>query len=304
MTVTVFSHPACLQHNLGAEHPESPARLHAIFDQILISGLEYVLQHKDSSAATDEQLSLAHDKNYIADLKAQTPETGLVWLDDDTAMMSKSLQAARYAAGAAINAVDLVMQGYDQQAFCAIRPPGHHAEHARAMGFCLFNNIAVAASYALQHYKLQRVVIVDFDVHHGNGTEQIFHSDNRVLFCSSFEHPFYPFTDPQSTSHLLKIPLAGGSDGQLFQQFAQEQWLPAIEAFAPELILISAGFDAHYEDEMAHLKWREADYQWIATALKEMAQRHCDGRIVACLEGGYAGSALGRSVVAMLKAWL
>ena len=304
MTVTVFSHPACLQHNLGAEHPESPARLHAIFDQILSSGLEYVLQHKDSSAATDEQLALVHDKNYIADLKAQTPETGLVWLDDDTAMMSKSLQAARYAAGAAINAVDLVMQGYDQQAFCAIRPPGHHAEHARAMGFCLFNNIAVAASYALQHYKLQRVVIVDFDVHHGNGTEQIFHSDNRVLFCSSFEHPFYPFTDPQSTSHLLKIPLAGGSDGQLFRQFAQEQWLPAIEAFAPQLILISAGFDAHYEDEMAHLKWREADYQWIATALKEMAQRHCDGRIVACLEGGYAGSALGRSVVAMLKAWL
>ena len=163
MTVTVFSNPVCLKHNLGSDHPESPARLHAIFDQILSSGLEYVLQHKNSTAATDEQLALAHDKNYIATTQAQTPEQGLLWLDDDTAIMNQSLQAARYAAGAAINAVDLVMQGHDQQAFCAIRPPGHHAEHAKAMGFCLFNNIAVAAAYALAHYGLQRIVIVDFD---------------------------------------------------------------------------------------------------------------------------------------------
>lgn len=304
MTVTVFSHPACARHNLGADHPEAPARLHAIFDQILSSGLEYVLQHKDSTAASDAQLALAHDAAYVADVIAKQPSEGLVWLDDDTAIMNKSVTAARYAAGAAINAVDLVMQGRDQQAFCAIRPPGHHAERAQAMGFCLFNNIAVAAAYAMQQYGLQRLVIVDFDVHHGNGTEHIFKDDPRVLFCSSFEHPFYPFTEPGSSKNMLKMPLSGGSDGSLFRQLAEQQWLPAIEAFSPQLILISAGFDAHYEDEMAHLRWRESDYQWIASALKDLASRHCDGRIVACLEGGYALSALGRSVVAMLKAWL
>lgn len=304
MTVTVFSHAACSQHNLGVDHPEAPARLHAIFDQILSSGLEYVLQHKDSTPASDAQLALAHDAAYVADVIAKIPMQGLVWLDDDTAMMNKSVTAARYAAGAAINAVDLVMQGRDQQAFCAVRPPGHHAERSQAMGFCLFNNIAIAAVYAMQHYGLQRIVIVDFDVHHGNGTEQIFKDDHRVLFCSSFEHPFYPFTEPGSSDYMLKMPLNGGSDGSLFRQLAEQQWLPAIEAFSPQLILISAGFDAHYEDEMAHLRWRESDYQWIAAALKELASRHCDGRLVACLEGGYALSALGRSVVAMLKAWL
>ena len=304
MTVTIFSHPSCLRHDVGSDHPERPARLHAITDQLLSSGLEYVVQQRDASAATDDQLALAHDKAYIASVVAKQPEQGLVWLDDDTAMMNKSLTAARHAAGAVINAVDLVMQHSEQQAFCAIRPPGHHAESAQAMGFCIFNNIAVGAAYALQQYQLARIAIVDFDVHHGNGTEQIFRDDPRVLFCSSFEHPFYPYTDPTCTERILKMPLSGASHGSLFRQQFTEQWLQPIRQFAPQLIMVSAGFDAHGEDEMAHLKWHEADYQWIAEQLKELATDYCQGRIVACLEGGYALSALGRSVVAMLKAWV
>lgn len=304
MTVTVFSHPACLQHDVGQEHPEAPARLHAIADQLLSSGLEYVIRQKDATAASDAQLALAHDPAYIQLVQHKQPDTGLAWLDDDTAIMAKSVRAARFAAGAVINAVDLVMQADDQQAFCAIRPPGHHAESAQAMGFCIFNNVAVGAAYALAHYQLERVLIVDFDVHHGNGTEQIFRHDPRVLFCSSFEHPFYPYTDPSSTDRMLKMPLSGASHGALFRQLFSAQWQPAIEQFAPQLILVSAGFDAHGEDEMAHLKWNESDYQWVAEQLKTLANQYCQGRIVACLEGGYALSALGRSVVAMLKAWV
>lgn len=304
MMVAIFSHPACNKHNLGSDHPEQPARLHAIFDQLLSSGLDYAISHKTATAATDEQLSLAHDKDYIRHVVVQSPAQGSVWLDDDTAMMPHSLDAARYAAGAALNAVDWVMHGSDLQAFCAIRPPGHHAESAQAMGFCLFNNIAIAARYALQQYQLERVLILDFDVHHGNGTEQIIKDDPRILFCSSFEYPFYPHPDLTESDHILKLPLAPGSDGATFRHGVSTLWLDKIEAFAPELVLVSAGFDAHYEDEMAHLKWQEADYAWIATVLKKIALKSAHGRIVACLEGGYAHSALGRSVVAMLKAWL
>ncbi len=304
MSVAIFSHPACNKHNLGADHPEQPARLHAIFDQLLSSGLEFVVQHKTATAATDEQLALAHDRAYLHQVMQQSPSQGEVWLDDDTAIMNKSVEAARFAAGAAVNAVDWVMQGTDVQAFCAVRPPGHHAESAQAMGFCLFNNIAIAALYALQQYQLERVLIFDFDVHHGNGTEQIVRQDPRVLFCSSFEFPFYPHPDLTETARILKLPLAAGSTGAVFRQEVSARWLPQIRAFAPQLVLISAGFDAHQEDEMAHLKWQEADYAWIAAELKLIAQQSAQGRIVACLEGGYAHSALGRSVVAMLKAWL
>lgn len=304
MPVTVLSHPACNRHNIGADHPENPARLHAISDQILSSGLEYVIHQRDAKVAEVEHIALAHDRAYIQSVISKSPTQGHVWLDDDTAIMNKSLEAAMYAAGAAIMAVDLVMQGQDQQVFCAIRPPGHHAESAQAMGFCVFNNIAIAAKYALSHYGLKRVAIIDFDVHHGNGTEQIMKSDERVLFCSSFEHPFYPYTDLASTPLCLKMPLAAGSQGEVFRQAFTQDWLPALHAFQPELILVSAGFDAHLEDEMAHLKWHEQDYAWIGTQLKLFSQEWCQGRIVACLEGGYAHSALGRSVVALLKAWI
>lgn len=304
MPVTVLSHPACNRHNVGSDHPEDPGRLHAISDQILSSGLEFVIHQRDAKAAHVDQIALAHDRAYIQSVLNKSPSEGQVWLDDDTAIMSKSLEAATFAAGAGIMAVDLVMQSTDQQVFCAIRPPGHHAESAQAMGFCIFNNIAIAAKYALANFELQRVAIIDFDVHHGNGTEQIFKNDERVLFCSSFEHPFYPFTDPVNTANCLKMPLASGSNGAIFREGFLTEWLPKLREFKPELIFVSAGFDAHQEDEMAHLKWHENDYTWIATELKQLAQECCRGRIVACLEGGYAHSALGRSVVAMLKAWI
>ena len=304
MSVVIFSHPACNKHNLGADHPEQPGRLHAIFDQLLSSGLDYAVSHQTATLATDDQLALAHDKAYIRHVIDKSPEQGSVWLDDDTAIMNRSLEAARFAAGAAINAVDWVMQRENAQAFCAIRPPGHHAESAQAMGFCLFNNIAVAAKYALQQYHLSRILILDFDVHHGNGTEQIVKNDPHILFCSSFEYPFYPHPDLTETPHILKLPLAAGSDGSAFRQGVTTRWLEKIAEFAPELVLVSAGFDAHYEDEMANLKWHEADYAWIAQQLKTIAQQNAHGRIVACLEGGYDHSALGRSVVAMLKSWL
>ncbi len=304
MSVVIFSHPACNKHNLGADHPEQPGRLHAIFDQLLSSGLDYAISHQTAMSASDEQLALAHDKAYIRHVIAKSPAEGSVWLDDDTAMMNRSLEAARFAAGAAINAVDWVMERDNAQAFCATRPPGHHAEHAQAMGFCFFNNIAIAAKYALQQYQLSRVLILDFDVHHGNGTEQIVKDDDRILFCSSFEYPFYPHPDLAEKPNILKLPLVAGSDGAAFRQGVTTQWLNKIDAFAPELVFVSAGFDAHYEDDMANLKWHEADYGWIAELLKNIANQSAQGRIVACLEGGYAHSALGRSVVAMLKAWL
>lgn len=304
MSVVIFSHPACNKHNLGSDHPEQPGRLHAIFDQLLSSGLDYAISHQTATSATDEQLALAHDRAYIRHVIEKNPTEGSVWLDDDTAMMNRSLEAARLAAGAAINAVDWVMQRDNAQAFCAIRPPGHHAERAQAMGFCFFNNIAIAAKYAIQHYQLSRVLILDFDVHHGNGTEQIVKDDAHILFCSSFEYPFYPHPDLTETTNILKLPLAAGSDGVVFRHGVTTKWLDKIGAFAPELVMVSAGFDAHYEDDMANLKWQEADYAWIADELKKIANRSAQGRIVACLEGGYAHSALGRSVVAMLKAWL
>lgn len=304
MSVMIFSHPACNKHNLGADHPEQPGRLHAIFDQLLSSGVDYAVTHQTATPATDEQLALAHDKAYIRHVIAKNPAEGSVWLDDDTAMMNRSLEAARFAAGAAIDAVDWVMQRKNAQAFCAIRPPGHHAESAQAMGFCFFNNIAIAAKHAIRHYQLARVLILDFDVHHGNGTEQIVKGDSRILFCSSFEYPFYPHPDLSETDNILKLPLAAGTDGVAFRQGVTSKWLDKIEAFAPELVLVSAGFDAHYEDDMANLKWQEADYSWIAGVLKKIALESANGRIVACLEGGYSHSALGRSVVSMLKAWL
>lgn len=304
MSVRVFSHPSSMKHLNDHEHPEAPSRLHAINDQLLSSGLDYVLQHQSARAATDEELMLAHDSGYVQWVVKQSPADGFIYLDGDTQMMKHSLVAARHAAGAGLDAVDWVLADNNRRAFCAIRPPGHHATAFEAMGFCLFNNIAIAARYACSKYQLQRVAIVDFDVHHGNGTEQIVSGDNRIMFCSSFEHPFYPFPDLSEHTQLLKMPLPANSDGQLFRSIYQEKWHPALEAFNPELILVSAGFDAHNEDDMGHLRWNDADYHWIGARLRELAEVSCGGRIVALLEGGYANSALGRSVVSLLKSWI
>jgi len=304
MSVRIFSHPSSMKHLNDHDHPEAPSRLHAINDQLLSSGMDYVVQHHTARAATDDELALAHDMGYVQWVVKQSPQDGFVWLDGDTQMMKHSLNAARHAAGAGLDAVDWVLAQANRRAFCAVRPPGHHATAFEAMGFCLFNNVAVAARYACQKYQLQRVAIVDFDVHHGNGTEQIFASDPKVMFCSSFEHPFYPFPDLSEHAQLLKMPLPANSDGQLFRKLFSEKWAPAIAAFQPELLLVSAGFDAHAEDDMGHLRWQDADYQWIGSQLRELAEISCQGKIVALLEGGYAHSALGRSVVSFLKGWI
>lgn len=306
MTITVISNSACTLHNMDPEHPEHPNRLHKINDQLIASGLELVLRFADAKPASKEYLALAHDPDFVQSIfdKAPKEKSERVWIDDDTIMMEHSLKAALCSAGAGRTAVDQVMNGETSQAFCAVRPPGHHAGHATSSGFCLFSNIAIAAKYALKEYKLNRVAIIDFDVHHGNGTEDIVQGDERILFCSSFQHPFYPYSGTENTaSNVLNIPIPAGTQGaEYFQLIAP--WWDALDAFAPELIFISAGFDAHAEDDLGHLRLVEADYSEITSKLAALAQKHSQGRIVSMLEGGYALSALSRSVVAHLKAML
>jgi acetoin utilization deacetylase AcuC-like enzyme len=302
MAITLFSHPSCYLHLAGDDHPEQPARLSAVNDQLIRSGLEFVVQQRDASPAAATDLYAVHSKLYVDEIYAKAPTDGHIWLDPDTQMMPHSLNAALHAAGAAINAVDQVMTDVNQQAFCNIRPPGHHATRDQAMGFCIFNNVAVAAAYALQKYQLNRVAIVDFDVHHGNGTEDIFAGDERVLFCSSFQYPLYPNTgDVPSADNIENLPLPALCKPAVWREQILQHWLPRINAFQPQLILVSAGFDGHREDDMAQFLLTEDDYHWIAQQLKQLADQHCQGRMVATLEGGYALSALGRSVVAFLK---
>jgi acetoin utilization deacetylase AcuC-like enzyme len=248
------------------------------------------------------QLARVHDAAYLKAIERSAPKHGLAWLDPDTAMSPHSLEAALRAAGAGVFAVDLLMEGHAENAFCAVRPPGHHATRNSAMGFCIFNNVAVAAAHALEHWKLARVAILDFDVHHGNGTEDIFLGEARVLFCSSFQHPFYPFRQSaEAPDHMVFSPLAAGSGGAEFRAAVTRSWLPALEEFKPEMVLVSAGFDGHREDDMAGLNLVEGDYSWVTERIIEVATAHAGGRIVSVLEGGYALSALGRSVVAHIK---
>lgn len=292
-------------HEMGIHHPESPARLSAIQDRLVSSGLDLVLQHHDAPLASRKQLCRAHDAAYVEQIFLRAPSEGQAWLDQDTSMNPHSLSAALHAAGAAVLAVDLVMSAENSAAFCNIRPPGHHAEYKQAMGFCIFNNIAVGAAHALHEHKLHRIAIVDFDVHHGNGTEDIFRNSPDVLFCSIFQHPFYPDTGYISNSeHIINVPLAAGSDGQVFRDAVMTHWLPKLDAFEPEIILVSAGFDAHIEDDMAGLCLVDQDYAWVTTEIKKIAGKHAKGRIVSVLEGGYVLDALGRSVVAHINALL
>ncbi|HEX5126779.1 MAG TPA: histone deacetylase family protein [Rhodocyclaceae bacterium] len=304
MTATAFiTHPDCWLHTMGAGHPESPDRLSAIRDQLIASGLESVVDHYEAPEATLAQLHLAHAPEYVEALFDRVPQHGLAHLDPDTAMCPNTMRAALRAAGAGVLATDLVLEGTVRNAFCAVRPPGHHAERMRAMGFCFFNNIAVAARHAIETQGLQRVAIVDFDVHHGNGTENIFAGDERVVMVSFFQHPFYPYSGARpSAGNMHNIPLLAGSRGDAVREVVAQSWLPALTAHRPQMIFISAGFDAHYEDDMAGMGLVEADYAWITEQIRRFADRNCDGRIVSMLEGGYALSALGRSAVAHIKA--
>jgi acetoin utilization deacetylase AcuC-like enzyme len=302
MQTAYISHPLCLKHDMGAHHPESPARIHAIEDQLIASGLLNYLQHHDAPEATLEQLLRVHDEAYIDSIESSVPPQGIVHLDADTALNPFSYQAALRAAGAVVLGVDLVMAGQVENAFCNVRPPGHHAGRARAMGFCIFNNVAVGVAHALARHGLQRVAIADFDVHHGNGTEAIFHDDPRVMLCSTFQHPFYPYYGADSgNEHVINVPLSAGTGGEAFRAAVTRHWLPALESFKPELLLISAGFDAHRDDDMAMLNLTEPDYEWVTEVLKSIAGKYAQGRIVSALEGGYELHALGRSALAHIK---
>ena len=304
METLYLTHPACRLHEMGAEHPECPARLDAISDQMLSSGIMSYLNDDEAPAASYEQIARVHPVSYIESLRALQPEQGLVEVDPDTWMNPYTFEAALHAAGAGIAAVDAVMAGRAETAFCAVRPPGHHALPDRAMGFCFFNNVAIAARHALDVHGLSRVAIVDFDVHHGNGTEAAFAGrDSRVLMCGFFQHPFFPNSGADcDAANMVNMPVAAYARGPKVREIVERDWLPRLEAHRPELILISAGFDAHLEDDMAQLGLVEADFQWMTEQLVAVASRHASGRVVSMLEGGYNLSALGRSAVAHVRA--
>jgi acetoin utilization deacetylase AcuC-like enzyme len=302
LTTAFITHSDCLLHEMGGYHPEQPARLQAVEDQLIASGLASCLKYVEAPLAQREHLERVHAPDYLDAIEAAAPAKGITHLDPDTAMNPHTLTAALRAAGAAVLATDLVIKGEADSAFCSVRPPGHHAERRRAMGFCLFNNVAVAAAHALEQHGLKRVTVVDFDVHHGNGTEDIFHDDPRVMMVSTFQHPFYPYSGIEGRSErMVNIPLAANSTGREFRAAVEQYWLPALEAFKPEMVFISAGFDAHRDDELAMLNLVEADYAWVTQQLREIADKYAGGRIVSVLEGGYALGALGRSVMTHLK---
>ncbi|GAB3448075.1 histone deacetylase family protein [Massilia solisilvae] len=304
MSTAIYSHPDCLRHEMGDWHPECPGRLQAIDDQIILARLEGLFEQRSAPLASLEAIRRNHTDDLIAMVRDHTPPPGNYYpIDADTALCHDSYQAALRAAGAAVAATDAVIDREIANAFCSVRPPGHHARPGASMGFCLFNNVAIAARHALDVRGLERVAIVDFDVHHGNGTAESFQGDPRVLMASFFEHPFYPYTEPEPiTPTCVNVPLPARSTGEAVRKVVQEQWLPALHAFRPQMIFFSAGFDAHRDDDMGGMALVEADYAWITRQVMQVAKEHAQGRIVSCLEGGYNLSALGRSVVAHLKA--
>lgn len=309
----LFWHNDCLKHHqAGAYHPESPERLSAIRDQLEQSGL--VLEWITPAPANATSIALAHDRAYVDAIFSAGEQAQRVHLDSDTSMDADSLRAARLAAGAAIQAVDAVMMasgditdksytGTPQRAFCAVRPPGHHAGRANAAGFCLFNNIAIAAYHALKQHGLTRVAVVDFDVHHGDGTENIVSGDTRILFCSAFQHPHYPFSGVGETAeNILNLPLPAQTSAAAWRDAVEQRWFAALHAFEPELVLISAGFDSHRADPLGGFLLDEHDYVWITQALCRLADTHAEGRVVSSLEGGYDLPSLASSVAAHVGA--
>jgi len=296
---------------MGPGHPECPERLDAIDDRLLVTGVGDALDHREAPLASVKDIELAHDKMHVAAMRGVGQELaeviaaggrGYAQIDPDTAMNVHTWNAALRAAGAVLAATDAVMAGELENAFCAVRPPGHHACRDHAMGFCFFNNIAVGAKYALDRHGLQRVAIVDFDVHHGNGTEDILAGDERVLMVSFFQHPFYPFSGAGAhAANMVNLPVPAYTRGMAVRELIEQVWIPRLEAFKPEMIFISAGFDAHREDDLGQMGLVEQDYAWITSRVKDIAKKYAKGRIVSSLEGGYNLDALGRSVEAHIR---
>ncbi len=304
--IAYITHSTCLKHDNGLGHPESPERLRAVDQYIQDCGLSQQLTHFDAPNVTQEQLLRVHSPAYLDMIEQNRPasEKSTFYLDSDTRLSYHSIEAAHRAAGAVILATDLVLQKKVNNAFCAVRPPGHHAKVNNAMGFCIYNNIMVSIAHALEFHGLERVALLDFDVHHGNGSENIIGKDERILFCSSFQHPFYPAEPFANNAHIVSTPLSAGSGGVEFRKVVQEKWLVALEQFKPQMIFISAGFDAHTDDFLANLNFTESDYQWVTEQIVAVANKYSEGRIVSSLEGGYQVDALARSVEAHLEALL
>lgn len=301
MTTAFFSHDDCALHNMGPEHPECPERLSRIISYIEDSGLHHKLDWIRSEEATRDQLLAVHPEKYLHQLELMQPTRGRVFTDPDTALMSDTLRAARLAAGANIQAVDMVLSSQVTNAFVCARPPGHHAERSKSMGFCFYNNVALAAMRALNFHQLQRVAIVDFDVHQGNGTVDIVQGDERILMCSSFQHPFYPHSHVyRLPDNIVNIPIPAGCESEEYRKRVTEGWLQRLNDFRPQLVLISAGFDSHRLDPMAEMNLETEDYRWITELLAGIAKEHANDRIVSTLEGGYHLRALAESVAAHL----
>jgi acetoin utilization deacetylase AcuC-like enzyme len=304
MTTLLYTHQACLDHDPGSYHPESPARLRAVL--AAISGPQFAgLERREAPQAAIEDLLRVHTRHHVERVLGAVPKSGHVAIDADTVLSPASGRAALRAAGAVAAAVDAVLAGEADNAFCAVRPPGHHAEPDRAMGFCLFNNAAIGALRARDVHDLERVAVVDFDVHHGNGTQAAFAADDSLFYASTHQHPLYPGTGAASETgvgNIVNVPLRPMSGSGPFRLAMTGRVLPALDAFGPELVLVSAGFDAHRSDPLAQLMLEEADYVWVTEQLLGIARRHAQGRLVSTLEGGYDLTALGASAAAHLRA--
>jgi len=305
MTTMLVTHPIFMEHDTGPGHPERPERLQAVLDRLNDPAFA-ALERMEAPEATLEAMARVHPRDYIRNMLAAVPETGLARLDPDTIISPQSGEAAKRAAGGVCAAVKAVADGNAKHAFCAVRPPGHHAEPARAMGFCLFNNIAIGALEARHAFGFERVAVVDFDVHHGNGTETVFRDDPGLFYASTHQSPFYPGTGSESETgaagNIVNVELGAGSGSDAFRAAFEDRVLPALDDFAPDFLMLSAGFDGHEADPLALLELQTADYAWVTEALCRLAARHCDGRVVSVLEGGYNLDALADSVGAHVTA--
>lgn len=297
-----ISHPNTLLHVMDGNHPESPARITAIKNALSRSPLRHTLRFENAPLATKQQLKKVHSAHYVDYIFSIAPSAGLVKLDADTALGPTSLEAVLRASGAVILATDMVMTQQVKNAFCCTRPPGHHAGISNSAGFCIFNHVAIGVAHAISNYNISKIAVIDFDVHHGDGTEDIFKNNPKVMLCSTFQHPFYPHRGADSKSdRMINVPLSANSNGDAFREAVTKEFLPALNAFKPELIFVSAGFDAHQGDPLANLQLDCKDYAWITEFIKEIANKYAKGRIISTLEGGYHLDYLAESVLAHVK---